>query len=91
MGPFSRVYSSRAISKKKKVLPLRSSGKCHAILSCVGGIAAMVVGKEPQLSNQQEAGRLEETKKRNRCADNASSLREERETERQRRWDDNKM
>lgn len=50
--------------KKKNVLPLRSSGKCHAILSCVGGIAAMAAVKEPQLSNQQEAGRLEETKQK---------------------------
>lgn len=49
MGPLSRVYSCSGISKKKKtVLPLRSSGKCHAILSRVGGIAAMVVVKEPQ-------------------------------------------
>lgn len=48
-----------AVPFQKNVLPPCSSGKCHAILSCVGGIAAMVVVKEPQLSNQQEAGRFE--------------------------------
>lgn len=57
MGPFSLVYSSPAISKN--VLLPCSSGKCHAILSCVGGIAAMVVVKDPQPSNQQESGHFE--------------------------------
>lgn len=32
--------------KKKNVLLPYSSGKCHAILSCVGGLAATVVAEE---------------------------------------------
>lgn len=48
-----------AVPFQKNVLPPCSSGKCHAILSCVGGIAATVVVKEPQLLNQQEAGWFE--------------------------------
>lgn len=58
MSPFRLVYSSLAISKKKKknVLPPCSSGKCHAILPRVGGNAATaVVKEEPQLTNQREA------------------------------------
>lgn len=45
------------VQKKKKlngkVSPPYSSGKCHAILSCVGGIAATVAAKEgPRLWNR---------------------------------------
>lgn len=62
MGPFSSEYSSRAISergRKKLILPPYSSGKCHAILSCVGGIAATVVAEAgPWLWNQWEVGYL---------------------------------
>lgn len=41
------------------ILPPYSSGKCHAILSCVGGIAATVVAEAgPRLWNQWEVGHL---------------------------------
>lgn len=57
--------------KKKNVLPLCSSGKCHAILRRVGGIAAIAVVKEPRAlkptGGRPFGGRLENgVRERNR-------------------------